>query len=368
MPNIINGIIFRVFFMIPVLSCLITHLSANPTGPLKRIGFSCRHNSQMVLFYDANHARLLGMFHHRTFDPYETEKRLIMNDWILINADNLPTLPHVATQLLAVIGDPLRTETDFESIIQVDYAITQRLLTLANSEAQSTGGSQVIDIKAAIQAIGMNKVRNLAFMAATKDVDNTRVQTTIDLWIHSLAVALAAQTLAEQAGLSDVAEYYIAGMFHDIGKILLNHQKPERYGQLINCARQDKLSWAAMERETFKFTHEEVGVLIMQKWHFPESLLMPVKYHHLIQQDDCESIPEETLTAIVATADMIANMLSYGLVTSVTNDPFSARSVQILKLPQDAILYVMEVLPQKIQAVLDQFRITTVMSSFQAHH
>ena len=72
------------------------------------------------------------------------------------------------------------------------------------------------------------------------------------------------------------------------------------------------------------------------------------------------------LCAIVATADLIANMLSLGLITSVDSDPFSARSVQILKLPEDAILYVMEKLPQKVQQALDQFRITTMISAFQA--
>ena len=258
-------------------------------------------------------------------------------DWILITSEDLPALPHVAVKVLQVLTSPLCSAGQVEALIRTDVSLAQRLLRMANSVM--FGGSQKVgDIKGAIVRLGFNRVKNLVLIAATKDVLGSAEPIAQDLWRHSLGTALATQIISQALGKKPSDDLFLAGLFHDIGKVLIINQKPKRYKEILDLACAHRRAVEDVEKDVFHFSHEEVGVLLLKKWNFPDTLAAPVRFHHRIQDESCGPIPNEESVAIVGTADLISDMLRIGLLTSVPQDPLKARSTRILGLGEEAIL------------------------------
>ncbi len=291
---------------------------------------------------------------HRAAGTQGGRKKTAMDEWILITSENLPTLPHVASQLLSTIRDPLSTQKDVEKIIEMDLSLTQHLLHMAGDKLTEEEMDDCT-VHKAIETIGFNRVKNLVLIATTKSVLDAGGETAKNLWAHSYAVALCSRLLAGILGLKHPDRFFLAGLFHDIGKVLITNQKPERYHEIVETAYHQHRSWSDVEKEVFKFSHEEVGVLILQKWNMPEYLVLSSKYHHMVQKENCESISNTEIPAVVSTADLIANMLTLGLLTSVPSDPLSSRSSRILGLTETQLLEVIAELPEKVMTDLELF-------------
>ncbi|MCI0650608.1 MAG: HDOD domain-containing protein [Planctomycetes bacterium] len=269
-----------------------------------------------------------------------------MGDWILITSEDLPALPHVANKVLSAVSDPASSAKTLQSIIETDQALAGRLLRMANS-AMFAGTRETTTLQAAVARLGFNRVRNLVLIAATRDVLRSKNKTAEELWKHALGVGLASRMVGETLRLPPgaVDDLFLAGLFHDVGKVLMNNQKPERYLQIIQTALEQRRPTSEVEKEVFQFSHEEVGAMIVTKWKLPEFLVNPVRYHHLIQDERNKDIPSEKNVAAVATADLIANMIGIGLLTSATIAPVNVRSSRLLRLEQEQILPIAENLP-----------------------
>jgi putative nucleotidyltransferase with HDIG domain len=281
-------------------------------------------------------------------------QRARASDWILITSEDLPTLPHVAARALALLGNPLCTAAQIEAVVRTDISLAQRILRMSNS-VMFGGASRITDIKSAVVRLGFNRIKNLVLIAATKDVMAKAGNLSQDLWRHSLGVALCTSLVLEAMGKKANDDIFLGGLFHDVGKVLIANQKPERYGEIIeiSCAQRRLLS--TVEKEVFNFTHEEVGVLILKKWNFPDNLITAVKHHHCIQEESCGAVPDEKSVAIVSTSDLIAAMLNIGIITSVTIDPVGARSTRLLGLGEEAVLAIVEKLPELFLSEVSKF-------------
>lgn len=271
-----------------------------------------------------------------------------MGNWVLITSEDLPTLPHVATRVLSVVNDPGTSAKDLQKVIEADQALTERLLRMANS-AMFGGSQSITNLQGAVTRLGFNRVRNMVLVASTKDVYHSENNVAMELWRHSLGVGIGCRLVGELVGFkkNELDDLFLAGLFHDVGKVLMNLQRPETYEQIIESALEQRKPTSEMEREVFRFSHEEVGAMILQKWNLPGHLVQPVRYHHLIQDPEAEPIENEKMVAVVATADLIANMLGIGLLTSVAIDPIGCRSTELLGLTEEQILPVCEELPDR---------------------
>ena len=86
-----------------------------------------------------------------------------------------------------------------------------------------------------------------------------------------------------------------------------------------------------------------------------ESVGDPIKYYHIIQDENCGPIPDEKTVAIVATADLVANMLNIGLLTSVATDPLGARSTRLLGVDETSLMTIAEKLPELFLSQVELF-------------
>ena len=75
-------------------------------------------------------------------------------------------------------------------------------------------------------------------------------------------------------------EAFVAGLLHDIGKVVLNTYLKEQFVRVLIRAAGGEVTYAEAEREIFGFDHAEAGARLLERWNLPSSLVSAVRYHH----------------------------------------------------------------------------------------
>jgi HD-like signal output (HDOD) protein len=99
-------------------------------------------------------------------------------------------------------------------------------------------------------------------------------------WEHSLAVGIMARKLGQQAGLPDADSYYIPGMLHDIGRLVMYLKLPVLMNELLDRHDTEGRSLFLLEREMLDYTHADIGARLLELWNLPRSIWEPVGKHH----------------------------------------------------------------------------------------
>jgi HD-like signal output (HDOD) protein len=97
-------------------------------------------------------------------------------------------------------------------------------------------------------------------------------------------------------------DIYIAGLLHDIGKIILMEKAAPRYLAMLRRAVQEQRSETQVESEDFGFTHADVGSVLAIKWSLPEDLAIAIRYHHAPSRDPFH----RSLSSLIHLADQLA--------------------------------------------------------------
>lgn len=232
----------------------------------------------------------------------------------LASGHKILPFPQVVGQLLAALKDPNSNSQTYAKIIEADAALTVRLLRMVNSPVY--GNSNVIkSVGRATTILGGGPLKNIAltFAASTvfsgKGNDNKEA-----LWNHSLGCATTARQLAKASKYASHDDAFLAGIFHDVGKLFFFDAIPEVYSELTESV--SGLQLAAKETEMFGVTHEEVGFKLVTGWQMPEHLMIAVGYHHHPQN----AVAHADLAALIYIADGLAKSAGIG------SDPDSSTS------------------------------------------
>ncbi|VAW40022.1 hypothetical protein MNBD_DELTA03-727 [hydrothermal vent metagenome] len=230
-----------------------------------------------------------------------------------INVERIPTLPAVAVEAIRLLeGDP----SNFESVADLlrnDQVLSGRILRYAN--AAFVGARQrITSIPRAISLLGFNTVRGLILSVSVfdcfSDAAQERLEGLVNFWLHAIGVAAASELLAEKLGFANVDEAYLAGLVHDIGKLICYQQMPDEFSEVcLELEKQGGYSTDAplaldVERRKMGLDHTDVGRIAAEQWMFPEALVKALAAHH---QPVPEAIkPEkENLYQLVRFADAI---------------------------------------------------------------
>ena len=192
---------------------------------------------------------------------------------------NLPIFPGVARELYAKITDDNSSINDISAIIAKDQAMAGQMLKLANS-AFFAGLNKVRTIKESIMRLGVRQVYNFLVAGSQKDFYASRdpvIAKHLDiLWKHALAVAKGTQWLLRKTGYPEEAdEGFLAGLFHDIGKLLLL-----RVLETIRAEKKEVSLSDAFILEVLQVMHVEQGYAMMTGWCLPEVYCEVAKRHH----------------------------------------------------------------------------------------
>jgi HD-like signal output (HDOD) protein/signal transduction histidine kinase len=221
---------------------------------------------------------------------------------------NLPSMPQVLVQLLDSCHDPDIKLQAIAHIVDKDAAISAKLLQLVNSAFIGTRKA-FTNIEQAVVHLGVDTVRNLTISIAVQQVFR-RVETngllSIDrFWYHSYLNALLAQKIATAIGYPDPSEAYLAGLLHDIGKLLMWMAFPGKYAPLLlKGVRCHNGRLAFLEDEKLHVNHCEAGSWLCEQWRLPALLGDAIRYHHHPVDEVEQALP---LTKIACLADLLSH-------------------------------------------------------------
>ena len=232
------------------------------------------------------------------------DSRIILKK--LDRIDALPTLPAVAMEVNRMLLDYNTSIHNLSKIIEKDQSIASRLLKLGNSSFYGFS-RRITNIRNALVLLGFNTIRNVIISVSiikafdhNKTLDGFNIT---DLWKHSVAVAMVSKKLAEQLDLASVDDCFLAGLLHDIGKIVLSQFFQDVFNKIWKSASEGGISFYEAEIKEGFVDHAVIGGHLAQKWHLPASLVDCIKYHHHIS----ESTANFELLTIVHTADILVN-------------------------------------------------------------
>ncbi len=218
--------------------------------------------------------------------------------------ESLEPLPATAGRLASLLARGDWELRDVESAIALDQALTPRILALANSALMSRG-SEIATVREAVMRLGAQSVVQVAMsVGVRKRLTRALPQyglTDGQLWSHSVACALAAQSLVAKKSNVIPPEAFTAALMHDIGKLVLaRFLDAERIAGLTEAQKAGTpLRFA--ELELLGIEHAEVGAAVIAHWKLPERLRIAIQYHHT------PSETHEVLASAVHVADIIGH-------------------------------------------------------------
>ncbi|NCQ35424.1 HDOD domain-containing protein [bacterium] len=238
----------------------------------------------------------------------ETEARL---QRLLLEIDDLPSIPETLMEILKVLDDPRSGPSDLGRVVRLDAPLMARILRLANSPYYSRRGD-ITDIGRCVTVLGYRTVRQVAICVSVASSVMAAVANSggkmdyRELWRHSVVTAAVSKHLAKMSGHEDPEELFTAGLLHDMGKFILELHAPEMYWRLIGERSAGGKTLLEREKEAFGFDHAELGEAFGTSWRFPAVLTSCSRYHHgFAPRDSNPAI--RAATALVALADYLAN-------------------------------------------------------------
>ncbi len=233
---------------------------------------------------------------------------------LLLEIDELPSIPETLMEILRVLDDPDSGPSDLGDVVRLDAPLMARILRLANSPYYSSRGD-IADIKRCVSVLGYRTVRQVAICVSVATSVITAVSEAggqldyRELWRHSVVTGAISKYLGKMAAYGDPEELFTAGLLHDMGKFVLEIHAPEIYGKMIHERKGGDRSLVEMEDEVFGFNHGLLGEAFGRSWRFPELLTRCCGEHHWEISSSAVSGPNDKGVAIIALADYLANTL-----------------------------------------------------------
>jgi HD-like signal output (HDOD) protein/CheY-like chemotaxis protein len=203
---------------------------------------------------------------------------------LILEMESLPSLPTFYFDLLGEIESPEASVKKVGRIVARDISMTAKILQLVNSAFFGLH-RHITDPAEAVTVLGLDTIKMLVVTIHIFSVfDNDRLNTfsLSNLWDHSAKAGLHASIIARCEGLEKPMVDYalLAGMLHDVGKLVLVDRRPEMYAQVLRQTREKGCSLIEAERNQFGTTHASIGGYLLGLWGFCGPVLDAVSGHH----------------------------------------------------------------------------------------
>lgn len=281
-----------------------------------RIALSGHSDQEMLI-------RAAGLAHQYLSKPCETEelkstlcRSLALRDHcqnktiarLVSRVSSLPSLPHNYCEILQEIKSPEPSLRRVAEIISRDAAMTAKVLQLVNSAFFGTA-RRVTDPLHAVTLLGLQTVNGLVLTVGVfSQLDKVQIASfsADELIAHSLRVADLAKKIASSRTKDEAlcGEAFVAGVLHDVGKLIFASNFPRQYGEAVTDALECGYALCDLEREAFGADHADLGAYILGLWGLPSTLVEAVAFHH--HPAKAQSTGFSALTAV-----HIANVLSH---------------------------------------------------------
>ena len=224
--------------------------------------------------------------------------------------DGLPAFPATHAEIMKLSKSDDASSEDLAEKIQLDPSFLAQVLKLVNSSYYGFR-KKTDSLKLAVTLLGMEEVGNLVMAAQVFErLGNYDGGGGLDLkqfWRHSIGTAFISRAVAKKLQ-TEVEAAFLGGMFHDLGKVVLDRYFADYYGAVFECVTRDSVSIRSAEMSTLDVDHQEIGGQLASGWDFSDNYSNCILHHH----DPNHTVSFTRLVRVVHIADCICRQLEYG--------------------------------------------------------
>jgi putative nucleotidyltransferase with HDIG domain len=229
---------------------------------------------------------------------------------LIDSIEDLPTLPTVISKINQLLQNPRTSAEEVGRAIVTDQSLASKVIKLVNSAFYGFPG-RINTITHAIVILGFATVKNIVLTASIIGAFNDKKNNKFNMeafWMHSIAVGALSKTIAKEIKFKFLEEAFIAGLLHDIGKLILSQYLPQAFEKVALHCQQANCLFKEAEQLVLGVNHADIGYHLANKWNLPQDLSAVIHYHH--RPEEAEDY--QTITSIIHLADILARGLCIG--------------------------------------------------------
>ncbi len=222
---------------------------------------------------------LAKLFALRDFLSDESIKKIISQ------IESLPSMPSIYTDIVAEMQSDDPAIQKVAEIISKDLSMTAKILQMVNS-AFFFLFRKINSPKEAVMMLGLETIKALVLSVkifsefSRKNYSWFNID---DLFNHSMAVSMYAKTIIKDENLDQglINNSMMAGLLHDLGKLILATNFTKLYRQVLAEAQGAGRNLLDLEYEAFGTSHAEIGAYLMGLWRLENPIIEAIAFHHL---------------------------------------------------------------------------------------
>ncbi|MCP5048639.1 MAG: HDOD domain-containing protein [bacterium] len=213
----------------------------------------------------------------------DEEKQAILGKLFSGNKQ-LPTIPELYAQFNKMLENPMTSNKKVADLLKKDPSMVTKTLKLSNS-ALYAKRQEITSLTNAITFLGMETLKNMIlqislvreFQFENESIPRFKIST---FWEHSLATAYFSTIIVKKFNLPPGDHYYIGGLLHDIGKLVVYQYYPEKFEEIIIDQVENKRLDFEAEMDVLGVNHTDIGVFFAEKWKFKPLIAEAIGSHH----------------------------------------------------------------------------------------
>lgn len=260
------------------------------------------------------------------------------------------SLPMSFYRINEAINDPQVSMNEIGKMIGDDVGLTARLLRLVNS-AYYNFPSRIDTVSRAVTLVGTQQLHDLVLSTSVVSIFKGIPPDLVNMdsfWRHGVAVGAAARIIAKLRKETNVERYFVGGLLHDIGRLIMYIKRVDLSRSLLNRSQLNHELLYNIEKEVFGFDHGEIGYELVSQWNLPDSLRDIVLNHH--QPTISQKYPLET--SIIHIADIIAHCSELGSSGETHVPPLDVKAWDLVGLSVPDISIIMDQIKEQYEIAL----------------
>lgn len=259
---------------------------------------------------------------------------------LVVRTSTLVSLPKIFFKVNELVEDPNSSASDIEKYICQDPGLAARLLKIANSPFYGFP-SRISTVARAITVIGTKGLRDLILASSTiknfNKLENALIKQE-QFWQHSILTGVIARLLAKNADVLHTETFFVTGLLHDVGRLIMANKIPEMARETMNRSEISKTELHEEEQKVIGFTHAQVGAELLRIWKLPEEICDPVEFHHSPALSEVSAFN----ASLINIADALATIEEMKLSISELRNMADPSVWHLLDLGRDKIESIME--------------------------
>jgi len=273
---------------------------------------------------------------------------------ILRALTDLPPMPQVVLRAQQMMADPDSGVKQLASLLETDQSLVTKVLRLGNSAYYGLSG-KISSVQHASVLLGYETLGELISMAGASSLLGKKLKgygmESGDLWRHSLAVAFGSRIIARKIGLESPHEALMAGLVHDVGKIILDPYVLEKRNAFVEVTGGGRRTLLDAERAILGFDHAEIGAEACKLWNIPDAINRAIRFHHQPSYGKGNQ-----MAYTVHMADYIATMSGIGTGIDDMLHQMEDSTMEVLNLSEENLNEIVTEVLEAVQKIAEEMK------------